>query len=95
MSYRIDYQGTKKVRGMEKKTASLPALAGLCMLALLAAACTRWPQGMDTVRALLIPGDPAVTVGALEELAAQLEGGESLRTAFQDFCGQVMELGAP
>lgn len=87
MSYRIDYQATKKVRGVEKRTAGLPALAGACVLLLLAF----WPP----LRGLLIPGDPAVTVAALEELASELREGESVEAALEDFCRQVAEHGQP
>lgn len=94
MGYRIDYQGPKKVRGLEKRTVSAPAVAGLLVLAAAALVCGLWPQGVRALRGLLIPGDAAVTVGALEALAADLGAGESLRDAFLDFCYQVMGLGA-
>lgn len=94
MSYRIDYQGPKKVRGMEKKTASIPALTGLCVLMVLTAAFALWPRGLETLRGLLIPGEAAVTAGALEEFAGALGAGESVRSAFLGFCRQVMGLGA-
>lgn len=41
MSYRIDYQGVKKVRGMEKRTVFVPA--AVCLVGLLALAL--WPRG--------------------------------------------------
>lgn len=92
MSYRIDYHGPRKVRGAEKRRLGLPALIGLCFL-LIIGARTVWPEGAAFLKELLIPGDSAVTVGALEEMAAGLRAGESLRAAFSGFCRQVMGLG--
>lgn len=94
MSYRIDYQGPKKMRGMEKRTVSAPALTGLCLLAFLVLTCALWPRGADALRELMIPGDAAVTVGALEELAAEVGAGESVKEAFQGFCRRVMDAAA-
>lgn len=92
MSYRIDYQGPKKVRGAEKRRLGLPALIGLCFL-LIIGAWAVWPEGAAVLKELLIPGDNAVTVGALEEMAAGLGAGESLCAAFSGFCRQVMGIG--
>lgn len=91
MAYRIDYQATKKVRGMEKRTASLPAVAA----ALVLGAILLWPRGAETLRGLLIPGDAVVTVAALEDLAVDLREGQSMEEALDAFCRQVAELGTP
>lgn len=91
MSYRIDYQPTKKVRGMEKRTAPGAAFGALCVLLLLLA-LSAWPRGARTLRAVFIPGNPAVTVAALEDLAGELKAGESIQKALEGFCRRVTEL---
>lgn len=89
MSYRIEYQATKKVRGLEKRTAVLPALAGCLVLSLLLVSAF-WPRGREMMERLLIPGDPAVTAAALEELSEDLQSGESIQDALDAFCRQVL-----
>lgn len=92
MSYRIDYQATKKVRGMEKRTAPLSALTALCFLLFLLLVGALWPEGAEALRAFIIPGDPAVTVAALEDLAGDLRSGEEIQSALDGFCRQVSGL---
>lgn len=50
-----------------------------------------WEEGREAVRQLLIPGDAAVTVGAVEELTANLRQGSGLREALQCFCIRVLD----
>lgn len=91
MSYRIDYQSAKKVRGVEKRTAPYSALAALCVLLILLLTGTLWPAAGETLRALVFPGNTVVTVAALEELAVDLRAGESVQSALEGFCHQVMD----
>lgn len=91
MGYRIDYQSTKKVRGVERRTAPYSALAALGVLLLLLLAGALWPAAGETLRALVFPGDGLVTVAALEDLSADLKAGESVQTALEGFCRQVMD----
>lgn len=91
LGYRIDYQSTKKVRGMEKRTAPAPALAALGLLLFLLLVSTLWPAAGEPLRALVFPGEAAVTVAALEELSADLKAGENMQTALEGFCRQVMD----
>lgn len=89
MSYKIDYQPTRKVRGLEKRTAPRSALTALFFLVFLVLTLSLWPKGAETVRALVIPGDAAVTVAALENLAVDLRAGERVQAALEGFCRQV------
>lgn len=93
MSYRIDYQPMKKVRGWEKRTAPRSAMTAFCFLLFLVLTFALWPKGAQTLRALVIPGDAAVTVAALEDLAVDLREGESVQSALEGFCRQVAEVG--
>lgn len=90
MGYRVDYQPVKKVRGLEKRTARAPALAALGLILFCLLVNCVWPRGAEVVREILIPGDTAVTVAALEEFAAELEAGEELSSALQTFCRRVI-----
>lgn len=90
MSYRIDYQATKKVRGAEKLRS--PGAALVCILLILLILCGIPPQGREVLRSLLIPGDAAVTVAALETLAGELRSGTEVQTALDGFCRQVTDL---
>lgn len=89
MPYRIDYGPMKKVRGVEKRRSPGAALGALCLLILLA--LSLWPRGAEALRALLIPGDPAVTVAALETLAGELRSGANVQKALEAFCAQVAD----
>lgn len=92
MSYRIDYQPLKKMRGMEKRTAPGASLLALGVLVMILLTGALWPRGREVLGELLIPGEAAVTVSALENLTEDLCSGESLRDAVAEFCMQVMEL---
>lgn len=92
MPYRIEYQATKKVRGAEKRREPLSALTALCFLLLLLLAGALWPEGAAALRSLVIPGEAAVTVGALEDLAGDLRSGTGIQEALDGFCRQVSEL---
>jgi len=49
-----------------------------------------WPEGTETLRDLLIPGDNALTVQALREMTDILRGGGSLWDAVYAFCHCVL-----
>ena len=38
----------------------------------------------------LLPGDPAVTAAALENMAADLKAGQSVRDAITAFCAEII-----
>lgn len=90
MGYRVDYQPVKKVRGAERRRSRVLALTGLCLIVFLILVNSVWPQGMELLRELLIPGDTAVTVAALEDLASELGAGEALSGALENFCRRIL-----
>lgn len=90
MGYRIDYQPIKKVRNLEKRTAGVPAMTALFLMLFFMLVFSFWPQGAELLREMLIPGDPDVTVAALETFAQELQCGESLYSAFDTFCRQLL-----
>lgn len=54
-----------------------------------------WPEGREILRAVLIPGDPDVTLEAAEVFAGELSSGFSLADAARNFCVTVLEHGNP
>lgn len=97
MGYRVEYQQVKKARGGEKRTSRLAALTMLCLFLFLLLVNGFWPRGAEVLRDLLLPGDAAVTVAALEDLALELRTGEELSSALESFCRKVVseaELGS-
>lgn len=97
MGYRVDYQPVKKVRGAEKRTSKIPALTALFLVLFLLLVNGFWPRGAEVLKEVLIPGDPAVTVAALEDFATELKAGENLSGAWEAFCRRVIgeaELGS-
>ena len=91
MGYRVDYQPVKKVRLAEKRHSRVLALTGLCLLLFFLLVNSLWPQGAQTLREILIPGDAAVTTAALEDFAQELGAGETLRSALETFCRRILQ----
>lgn len=90
MGYRIDYKPVKKVRDLEKRFSRVPALTAVCLVLFLLLVNLFWQEGMAVIRGILIPGDPAVTVSALEGFALELRMGEELGSAFTTFCRRII-----
>lgn len=54
---------------------------------------TYWPEGMQLLRILLIPGEPDTTIQAAEVFASELRSGYALTDAVRNFCSTVFENG--
>ena len=91
MSYRIDYGPVKKVRGVEKRTSRVAALTGMLLLLFVITVCAFWPEGAAVLRDWILPGDPAVTAAAMEELTDSLRTGEKLSGSLRTFCIRILE----
>ena len=50
-----------------------------------------WPEGMDVLKSVLIPGEQTVTEQALSEMVAGLQEGEHLEDALTAFCRQIID----
>lgn len=90
MGYRIDYQPIKMIRNAEKRMAPIPAMTALFLVLFFLLVFAFWPQGAQLLREAFIPGNPDVTVAALETFAQELRFGESLSCAFEAFCRQIL-----
>lgn len=62
----------------------------LCILAAVAAMLLFWPEAVDRVRSLLIPGDDVKTVLAFQHLVENMRIGEGLEASVTAFCEEVI-----
>ena len=88
MSYRIEY-GKDKRYSPDKKGKGL--LIAICVLVLVAA--LEFSGLRQRLFYRLLPGDPQVTAGALENFAGNLKAGETPGEAFSAFCREILEHG--
>lgn len=91
MGYIIRYQQGKiplhTVQHKKRRT----TLTGICFLIFLLAVCLYWPEGREYLKAVLIPGDAAVTVAAMEDFSQSLKSGTSLQEGLIVFCVTILE----
>ena len=90
MAYRIDYSthSCRKVDSPGKQRTTAMA-AGFFLLFLLLVNLF-WPAGTEIVRQALIPGDPEVTVTAVDNLVSGLKDGQQLSDAVTTFCREII-----
>ncbi len=91
MSYRIDYGSTGDQRKPLKPTQKHGAIAAvICIIALVAGAISIKHTGLTWVQEVLLPGDPAVTAAALENMVESIKDGSSLAAAVTAFCQEII-----
>ena len=88
MGYRIEYEGSREERFQWKRFAGLlgGALLLFCLLTQLF-----WPGGAQTLRELLIPGDPEVTARACETMVSGIRAGEDFGDTVTAFCREILD----
>lgn len=91
MGYRITYQPMKKIRNLEKRRSRRLALTGLFLVLFLIFTHVFWQEGRQFLQSLLIPGDAAVTVSAMEDFTHALSSGIPFSEAFAAFCHSILE----
>lgn len=91
MGYQITYQPIKKLRYLDQQRSCRTALTGLFFLLFLLFTHLFWPDGRELLQSILIPGDAAVTVAAMESFSHDLRTGLSLSECFTGFCRTVLE----
>lgn len=89
MGYRVEYETVPKVRRMEQKRSGTAALTAMFFVVFLLVTSLLWPEGREVLREIFLPGDPAVTVAALETLADELQTGAQLGDALENFCQSI------
>ncbi|HIR31183.1 MAG TPA: hypothetical protein IAB83_04145 [Candidatus Faecousia faecavium] len=89
MSYQVVYPGNQE----KQPKKSVPFALMLCgwLLAFVILTVFFWPEGAQVMQKLLLPGDTAVTAAALEDFAAELQAGEQLSGALENFCRSILE----
>ena len=91
MGYRIDYSTAGSLRQPLKKKTSWAAFAALvCVLGLVFGAMLIKNTAFAWVKMYLLPGDPAVTAAALENMAADLKAGQPVWDAITAFCAEII-----
>lgn len=91
MGYRIQYGRTGKLRRVGLRRSGTLALTGLFFLLFLFLTVSFWPEGRSVLQRIVLPGDGAVTVSALETLSAQLRSGDGWGDALVRFCNGILE----
>ena len=91
MPYRIDYHaGNSRRKPMHTKLPPPAIKAILIVFALILTAITIKIVGLSWVQDVLLPGDPAVTAAALENMTDGLRSGQSLLDAVTTFCKEII-----
>lgn len=92
MGYRIEYGSQGELRKPLKRKYPYAAIATVaCVLALVAGAITLKHTGLTFVQELLLPGDPAVTASALENMVDNIKDGDSITDAITAFCQEIID----
>ena len=81
MAYRIFYGPNRKRKQMAKRYLLLAMMVGL-----LAAVWLVKEAGIS-----ILPGDPAVTASALEQMVSSVSSGEPVGEAFFAFCTEIID----
>lgn len=89
MGYRIEYDAGSSAFEIRQEKPTRLGWLGLLAVAVVTALLL-WPAGAEKARELLIPGDDAVTVQALEGMAEDLKAGASFSDAVSAFCREVI-----
>ena len=87
MGYRVEYGRD----GHKRKKGRLTVLTVSALLAFLLLVNGLWPRGREALRRIVFPGDRAVTAAAWKEMTRQLRSGESVGSAFEAFCREIVE----
>lgn len=90
MGYRIAYEPGRRIKRTEKRRNPFLFPLIVFLTAALALISLCWPEGKQFVLSALFPGDAAVTVAALEDMAQKLGEGVPLSETFRQFCLQVL-----
>ncbi len=91
MGYRIEYGSSSVQRKPLKRKPHYAAIAtavGVLSLVFLAIAIKH--AGLTWVRDVLLPGDPAITAAALENMVDSMRSGSSIAEAVTAFCQEIL-----
>ena len=88
MAYQIRYDSVKAPKG--KSVGLRGWMAASVVVLLIAGALVVKSAWLPWVQDVLLPGDPAVTAAALEEMMVDLREGQSLKETLTAFCREIL-----
>lgn len=92
MAYRIEYDSrNQKYEITSPKRTCFPGLLLGAVTAFFLLTASFWPEGWAALRDIMIPGDDAVTLQALECMSDNLRNGMELGDAITSFCREIMD----
>ena len=92
MGYRIDYAGmpvTKIIR--PKNGIGLRAMVAAAFMVFCVMVRLLWPEGTNTLKTFLVPGELSVTEQAFSTLVTDLREGQTLEDSIWCFCKSVID----
>ena len=89
MGYRIEYDGQAGKYQVHEERKRFPVLF-LFTTGLILATMFFWPQGVQELRSMLIPGDDALTLQAFQTMTDDLRSGATVGEAVEAFCRFVI-----
>lgn len=91
MGYCIKYgAGKGGTSAVPSNSRRLWAMTGAFFLLFLILTHVFWPSGVETMRGILLPGDPAAVEAAFTRMSDSLEQGDSLGEAVTAFCQEIV-----
>ena len=95
MAYSIRYVsfGEEKKQPKNQKWHKKWIAASLILLLVVGAMAVKL-GGLPWITDYLLPGDPAVTAAALEDMVTDLKEGDNLYDAVRSFCREIMDHGS-
>ena len=91
MGYRVVYSPEREANSVQTQGGGNKLLFSMAFFLLfLAFTVFLWPEGRAALQKLLFSGDAAVTTAALENLAWELEMGEPIAEALEEFCREII-----
>ena len=93
VGYCIEYEGAEHYSFSSNRKNGLRRKICLAVVAIALAVSVIFPAAKEKLVSLLIPGNDAVTIQAVEELVTDLQSGDSTKDALTAFCRTVIENG--
>jgi len=91
MGYQIHYESVGRIEKTKPEKHRISGVLAVVMVCVLVIGAVAVKTGaLPWVKDYLIPGDPDVTVAALQDMVAGLQSGEALGEAITAFCREIV-----
>lgn len=91
MGYRIEYdKGSKAYEVRKEHSLRFPVMVASCLVLFFLLTWVFWPEGVELLREMVIPGDNAVTTQAWDTMVDSLKSGASVSDAVTVFCREII-----